>query len=325
MDRVPGIRRLVLADRPAWASFGLAAGAVAAATGLRWAIDKGEAGIPFVTYFPAVVLAALLLGWRWGALVALASGAIANRVFRPEPLLDSLSGRDAVLVGLFALSCAALIWIAEMARRLARELEAAKERETLLNQELAHRVKNMVATVSAMAVLTARHSEPERFAEALGGRLETLKRATDLLDAGEAAQCDVHRLVETALAPFRSETNFWIAGPACELPRDSCVPLALALHELATNAAKYGALSVPEGRVSLLWTVGEGEDGLLRLAWREEDGPRVEKPEHAGMGTQLLKRQRGLSAVKLSYRRDGVRCEIAVAGVACTGPVLAAA
>lgn len=316
MDRVPGIRRAILADRPAWVSLALGAGAVAASTALRWVIDRGEAGIPFVTYFPAVVLVALLLGWRWGVAAALVSGLVANRVFRPGSLLEGLSGGDLVLVGLFALSCAVLIWTAETARRLVRQLEAAKEREALLNRELSHRVKNMVATVSAMAVLTARHSEPGRFAEALGGRLETLKRATELLDGGEDALCDMHRLVETALAPFRAESNFWVAGPACELPRDSCVPLALALHELATNAAKYGALSVPEGRVSVLWTVGEGEENLLRLAWREEGGPPVEEPRHAGMGTRLLKRQRGLDAVTLSYRREGVRCEIAVEGVA---------
>ena len=314
MNRLPAITRIILADRPAWASLAWSAGGVAAATALRWFIDQGEAGVPFITYFPVVVLAALLLGWRWGALVALVSGAVANRLFRPEPLLGEFSGRDLMLVGLFALSCAVLIWAAEMARRLVRELEAAKERETLLKDELAHRVKNMLATVHAMAALTARHSPPERFAEGLSGRIETLQRATELIEGDGEAVCDLHRLVETALAPFRSDSNFRVAGPRCELPRDACVPLALALHELATNAAKYGALSVPEGKVSLEWTVVE--DGVLRVAWGEQDGPRVEKPKRAGMGTQLLRRQRGLKAVKLNYRRDGVRCEINVEGVA---------
>ena len=312
MNRLPAITRIILADRPAWASLAWSAGGVAAATALRWVIDQGEAGVPFITYFPVVVLAALLLGWRWGALVALVSGAVANRLFRPEPLLGEFSGRDLVLVGLFALSCAVLIWAAETARRLVRELELAKERETLLKDELAHRMKNMLATVNAMAVLTARHSAPDKLAEALGGRLETLQRATELLEGDGKAPCDMERLVETTLAPFRSDSNFRVAGPPCELPREACVPLALALHELATNAAKYGALSVPVGKVSLEWTVVE--DGVLRVAWGEQDGPRVEKPKRAGMGTQLLRRQRGLKAVKLNYRRDGVRCEINVEG-----------
>src|SRR5204862_4661633 len=120
-----------------------------------------------------------------------------------------------------------------------------------------------------------------------------LERATALLGADGSAPCDVHRLVETALAPFRAGDTFFVEGPACELPRDACVPLGLALHELATNASKYGALSVPGGSVALLWTVGEGEGRLLRMVWRERGGPPVTAPTRAGMGTQLLRRQRG--------------------------------
>ncbi len=126
----------------------------------------------------------------------------------------------------------------------------------------------------------------------------------------------LHRLVETALAPFRAGDNFTIAGPACELPRDACVPLSLALHELATNASKYGALSVAEGRVELVWTVGEGEGALLRLAWREIGGPPVTPPTRTGLGSQLLQPQRGLEQVALRFEpRAGVECAIGIAGV----------
>src|SRR3990170_7092987 len=115
VDRIPAIRRVVLAEIPAAQAAAWAVIAVAVPTGLRWFIDQGSAGIPFVTYFPAVVLAALLLGWRWATVVALASGAVANRGFGDESLLD-ISALDAALIGLFALSCAALIWIGEMAQ-----------------------------------------------------------------------------------------------------------------------------------------------------------------------------------------------------------------
>jgi two-component sensor histidine kinase len=285
--------------------------AVAVPTALRWFIDRGEAGIPFVTYFPAVVLVALLLGWRWGAVVALASGALANRMFSDDPLLD-ISTLDAALVGLFALSSAALIWIAEMARRLVRELEDAKAREELLNAELMHRVKNMLATVNAMAVLTARHSGPGQFAQAFTGRMRALDKATELLGTGRAAPCEVQRLVESALEPFRTDGNFAIQGPPCELPRDACVPLSLALHELCTNAAKHGALTVPEGRVVLTWQCEES--GLLTLDWREEGGPPVPEQRGTGMGSQLLRRQRGLKSVEADFRREGLHCRIAVEG-----------
>lgn len=322
MDRIPAIRRVILAEIPPVASAAWAVLAVAVPTGLRWLIDQGAAGIPFVTYFPAVVLAALLLGWRWAAAVALASGAVANRMFSDEPLLD-VSTTDAVLMGLFALSCAALIWIGETARRLVREIEAAKAREELLNQELMHRVKNMLATVNAMAVLTARHSGPGEFAQAFSGRMRALDRATDLLATGHNLHCEAAKLVEAAIEPFRTEGNFAIQGSPCELPRDACVPLSLALHELCTNAAKHGALTVPEGRVVLTWECTD--DGLLTLDWQEEGGPPVSEVRRTGMGTQLLRRQRGLRLVEAEFRRDGLRCRITVEGATPLAPAEKAA
>jgi two-component sensor histidine kinase len=316
VNRIPVIRRLILADRAPLAALGWSVLAVAVPTLLRWAIDRGTTGNPFITFYPAVLLAALLLGWRWAAGVALASAFVANRLLQPTPYVLALAPRDAMLLALFAFSCAALIWTGEMCRRLVRELEQAKEREEMLNHELGHRVKNMLATVSAMAVLTARHSAPEDLPQALGGRMDALKRATDLLtEHGDGAQCNVRRLVEQALAPFRDDRNFALDGPGCELPRDACVPLSLALHELCTNAAKYGALSVPQGQVTVLWTVGEGEDGLLRLVWREDGGPPVCKPTRAGMGSKLLRRQRGLRRVEVDFKPAGLTCDIEVDGV----------
>ena len=315
MDRIPAVRRAILAETRPLRALGWSALAVAVPTLLRATIDTGSTLSPFVTYYPAVALAALFLGWRWGVGVAVASTAVANRLFAPESLWDVLTGPNALILVLFALSCGVLVLTGEMARRLVRALQAAQEREALLNHELMHRVKNMLATVSALATLTARHSTPEQFPAALHGRMRALQRATELLAVGENASCDLGRLVEHALAPFRAAGNFRVDGPGCELPRDACVPLSLALHELATNAAKYGALSKPEGRVELLWTIGEGRSDLLRLAWREHDGRPVVKPDKAGMGTQLLRRQRGLGRVDVDFAPDGVRCHVEIEGV----------
>ena len=315
MELIPAIRRGILAEVPPVQALGWSVLAVAVPTALRWAIDRGSEGVPFLTYYPSLVLAALFLGWRWAALVALASAAVANRLLRDEPLLFWQSGSELMLAALFVLSCAALVAIGEVARRTVRELEAAKARESLLNAELLHRVKNMLTTVNAMAVLTARHTDPDNFVAALTGRMQALERATGLLGVDERAPCDVHRLVESALAPFRAGDTFTVEGPGCVLPREACVPLSLALHELATNAAKYGALSVPDGRVELLWTIGEGEERLLRLAWRETGGPPVAPPQRKGMGTQLLRRQHGLDQVELHYRPEGVECAIGIPGV----------
>jgi two-component sensor histidine kinase len=314
VDRIPALRRVILADVPLWKGALWSAAAVAVPTLVRLAVDWGAAGMPFVTYYPAVLLAALFLGWRWGAVVALASGAVANQMFIAEPLRFYADLQQALLVVLFALSCVALIWTGEMVRRLVRELQAAREREETLNHELMHRVKNMLATVSAMATLTARHTAPERFVEALRGRMRALEKATDLLGADMAGQCDLKRLIDGAVAPFRAGDNFTVEGPACELPRDACVPLSLALHELCTNAAKHGALTAEKGRVDVRWTLGEGDEQLLRLVWREEGGPPVPEVRKAGMGTQLLRRQRGLDGIEVRFERDGVRCEVRIGG-----------
>lgn len=312
MDRIPAVRRAILADLTPLVAFGWAVLAVAVPTALRWAVDRGASGVPFVTYYPVVALVALGLGWRWAAGVTLACAVIANRVFNPEPLLFWMGAREAVLVALFLLSCAVLIWAGDTARRMVRALEATKAREETLNRELLHRVKNLLSTVNAMAVLTARHSEPEAFAAALTGRMQALERATGLLGVDEATPCAVHAVVESALAPFSAGSNLLIEGPPCELPRDACMPLSLALHELATNASKYGALTAPEGRVSVVWTLEPG--GALALAWRECGGPPVTPPERTGMGTQLLRAQRGLDRVELAYHPEGVACAIGIDG-----------
>ena len=312
MDRIPALRRVILADVSPVRAALWAAAAVAVPTLLRLAIDRGGSGSPFVSYYPAIALAALFLGWRWGALVAVVSTVVANRMFAERSLAEVLGGPDLLLFGLFVVSCAVLVLTGEMVRRLVRELEAAKGREELLNAELMHRVKNMLATVNAMAVLTARHCEPGQFAQAFTGRMRALDKATDLLGAGREMHCEVRKLVESAIEPFRTDGNFAVRGPGCELPRDACVPLSLALHELCTNAAKHGALTRPEGKVELSWTCDAA--GLLTLDWRERDGPPVPAERRAGMGTQLLRRQRGLKSVEVEFPREGLTCRIEIEG-----------
>jgi two-component sensor histidine kinase len=283
---------------------------VAVPTLLRWAIDSGSSASPFVTYYPAVSLAALFLGWRWGAVVAVVSTLVADRMFSADPFWELLMGPHGVVVGLFALSCSVLILTGEMVRRLVRELESTHAREELLNQELMHRVKNMLATVNAMALLTARHSKPGQFTKAFTGRMKALDRATDLLGTGRAPDCEVQDLVSRALEPFRTDHNFEVQGPACQVPRDACVPLSLALHELCTNAAKHGALAVPQGKVMLTWA--HTANGRLQFQWREQGGPPIAEQRPVGMGTQLLRSQRGLSAVDLRFPREGAECDIEI-------------
>ncbi|HEX7711038.1 MAG TPA: HWE histidine kinase domain-containing protein [Sphingomonadaceae bacterium] len=310
MGRVPAFRSIILADVRPLKAAGWTALAVAGVTALRWGVDGGAAGLPFATYFPAIVLVALFLGWRYGAAAALASGVIANRLFKAQPVLFYASWRNTLFVAFYVLICAILIYIAEMLRRLIREQERASRREALLNAELVHRVKNMLATINSIASMSARHADPEEFVDAFSGRIAALGRATDLLGSGHEVACELTQLIETVIAPFRDEANFAVVGPKCDILRDSCIPLALALHELCTNAAKYGALSTPEGRVALAWDVRETPERQVLIAWRESNGPPVGPVSRHGMGMALLRPQPGLAEVRLEFPPEGATCEI---------------
>jgi two-component sensor histidine kinase len=308
--RASAFRRIILADTPPLTGVIWTAVAIVVPTVLRWLIDRGETGIPFVTYFPAIVLAALFLGWKYGAATALLSGFIANRVFREAPVLFYAGARQALFVLLYALTCVILIAIAEMLRRLVREQARAARREAQLNAELVHRVKNMLATVNSIASLSARHSRPDEFVDAFSGRVAALGKATDLLGSGYDMACELKQLAEAVIAPFRDEDNFTLAGPPCNISREACVPLALALHELCTNALKYGALSAPGGRVSLEWAIEEAPGYQVLISWREIGGPPVGAIEHEGMGMALLRPQAGLADVHVDFPPDGATCEI---------------
>jgi two-component sensor histidine kinase len=312
--RIPGVKRAILADRSALEGLAWAVLAVAVPTLARWLIDRGEAGVPFVTYFPFILLSALLLGWRYAVPVAVLSGFIANRFLRDEPVLFYVGWRDAVMFTLFVVVCAILIYMGEQLRQLVRELEEAKAREELFSAELLHRAKNTLTIVGALASLTRRRSPPEEFFPAFAGRIQALNRATDLLVHENAQQRSIARLVEHAIAPFRSDGNFRVEGPDCRIPQASCMPLMLVLHELSTNAVKHGALTVPDGVVAITWGLSDGSRPMLALHWREHGGPPVEPQGHAGMGSALMRAQKGLRRIDFRLLSKGAECDIDIEG-----------
>lgn len=313
IDRVELVRRAVLRQRSVAESLGWTAVAVLVPAVLRYAVDQGQDGIPFVTFFPAVLLAAIVLGWQYGALTALLSGIIANRVFREDPVLFYVSVHDALLVALFAITCAILVDAGAILRRILREQEAARQLVAQVNDELLHRIKNMLTVVQSLAQLSARHADPATFGDAFAGRLGALSTANELLRIGHENSCNVADLAEAVTSPFRDDGNFELAGPAWHLPKEACVPLSLGLHELCTNAAKYGALSVPGGRVSLTWGAHAAQDGALTMRWKESGGPKVKPRSRSGMGSRLLRPQPGLHDLQLRFEPDGVECEIVIA------------
>jgi two-component sensor histidine kinase len=282
--------------------------AVVLPTILRLVLDAGRYGTPFVTFYPAVVLSALFLGWRYSLLTTILCAAVARILFMQDlqPLASTPAGL--AIFSLFVFSCGSLIAIGEWLRRVLAELEAGSARETLLNQELRHRLKNLLAVVNSLAALSYRHTDPEQAQNAFAERLAALDRATSLLGGDSAVSCALPELAEEALRPFLSAYDIRFAGTPQPVDRDGCVPAVLALHELATNAIKYGALSAPGGWVDLRWDEPAG--GLVKLRWQENGGPQVAKPQRRGMGSRILSMQSPAATFDVAFPPDGVRCEL---------------
>jgi two-component sensor histidine kinase len=303
----------VLARHSLAGSLGWTVLAVAAPTLLRFVLDAGRHGTPFVTYYPAVVLSALFLGWRFALLTTILCAAMARLLFMQgvAPLGSTVEGVS--IFGLFVLSCTVLISIGEWLRRVLTELDAASAREALLNQELRHRLKNLLAVVNSLSALSHRHSDPEQAQNAFAERLAALDRATSLLGAESALACALPELAEEALRPFLADYDIRLTGVPQQVDRDGCVPAVLALHELATNAIKYGALSAPGGWVELGWS--GPADGQVTMHWREQGGPPVAKPQRRGMGSRILSMRSPAATFAIAYPADGVRCQLALKAI----------
>lgn len=283
--------------------------AVFVPTMLRLLVAAEQYGTPFVTYYPAIVLAGVFLGWRYAALTAILCAATTKALFMQALPSLAATPEGVEIFGLFVLSCAVLISIAEALRRVLAGMNAVSARETLLNQELRHRMKNLLAVVSSLSALSHRHSDPEEAQNAFAERLAALDRATSLLGGGEnAISCALPELAQEALRPFLGDYDIRLSGAPRSIDRDGCVPAVLALHELATNAIKYGALSVPGGWVELRW--GDTANGLVTMNWDEHGGPAVVRPQRQGMGTRILSMRSSAATFAIAYQAVGVRCEL---------------
>jgi len=189
----------------------------------------------------------------------------------------------------------------------------------LLLRELTHRSKNLLAVIQAMARQTARHAgSVESFLNQFGARLQALAASHDLLVRESWYGASLSELVRSQLAAYIDNDGGQIAieGPAVALKPEAAQNLGLALHELAVNAAKFGALSVPNGRVSITWDRGENTDrSALALDWREDLGPKVKIRRKKGFGSMVIERNlaRALDAeVNLDFDPDGLRCHIVI-------------
>jgi len=193
------------------------------------------------------------------------------------------------------------------------ERKQAEERQVLLMAELDHRVRNILASVQSMVLLTARSATTkEQYAEILRGRVAAMARAHGLLTQCGWRGARLDQIVRDELAPFAGHAGgLSISGPSTVMlkPKDA-LNFALVLHEMTTNAAKYGALSIPGGHIDVRWTDAAG---ALCLTWEESGGPPVTPPERRGFGSVLIESALGADGttlVDLTFPPEGVRCTI---------------
>jgi two-component sensor histidine kinase len=172
----------------------------------------------------------------------------------------------------------------------AEQREAADRLQKLILEELHHRIKNTLATVSAIASQSLRNATSiEHGQEAIESRLQALGRAHDLLLQARWSSASLAHIVQGATEPYDSqgEGKFTIEGPDFKIASGAVIALAMTLNELCTNTTKFGALSVPTGRINIAWTINE-KTKRLRLTWTEKGGPAVQAPTRRSFGTRMI-------------------------------------
>lgn len=287
-------------------AYSLAIGIAACATALRLAVDPFVAGVQYITFFPAVIITTFVSGIRAGFLsVALCAAAawifilppFGRISIAPDQLVTIgffivIGSADVLVIGALRLAIAHYRRLGQTLLAQTAELRASEEHQRLLSAEVDHRAKNLLAVVQSILRQT-RAANIESYIDTVSGRILALARSHSLIAASRWRGANVAQIVDAELAPYHAK-GAWAShgaridavGPSVTLRPSAAQSLAIAIHELTTNAVKYGALSSSDGRVSVTWQVTE--KGLL-LVWDEAGGPPIAgPPERHGFGTKVI-------------------------------------
>jgi len=198
------------------------------------------------------------------------------------------------------------------------ERKRAEERQNLLTREVDHRAKNALALAQSIVRLT-RAGDVKAYVAAVEGRINALARVHTILSLSSWQGAEIKKLIIEELAPYSTGGQIKVSGSEVQLQPATAQTLALALHELVTNSAKYGALSTLAGQLSIIWQV---QANMLVLSWEETGGPVVRKPEVRGFGTRSLmtsiESQLGGEAL-FDWRSEGLVCRLSVPLAQTTG------
>jgi two-component sensor histidine kinase len=293
-----------------WFSTGFAVCCLALGTVARWGLSQLRPDIFFTPYTPAVFLATAVAGARVGIVTAIASGVLGFALNFDDARPDLAR---VVLLLIYWAACAVIIWgvahyqsLVSRERRTTQRLIEEEQYRKLVVDELQHRLKNKTSTIHAV-LHQVLEREPQIWGR-LDHRIRALSETDDLIARVDKAGCDIRDLLLSELGPY-GHVRFNLNGQSLFLPAKLAVSLALIFHELATNAAKYGAFSATRGFLQVSWTVSEDR---LNVTWDESEGPVIENIGPAGFGTRLLNSAlRSFDGkTEIVFLRSGIHCTL---------------
>ena len=268
-----------------WRALALAVVCVGLATVARavfgWLVGPT---LPFTTYFPAILLAALAGGSLAGILTIALSVIVVWWAFTPPYFeFQALSLNQIANVALFAFSAGLIVWLAVVYRNLLASFAQQERHRELLVGEIEHRGKNILTVVESLIHQTLGNNDQ---GQTLIDRIRAVVSTEDILDASSQRTADLRAMLTGELASYGS-ARIRLNGPAVSLPAATARAMRLVFHELATNALKHGALSESNGKVTVDWQVHAGD---VEIVWCEIDGPKVAVPSSYNFGSRLITR-----------------------------------
>jgi two-component sensor histidine kinase len=262
----------------------------------------------FALYFPAVLIATLIGGPSSG-LVALVLGGLSawwsflppNRAFFP------ITPDETINLLVYCAIAAIIIFAAEGHRRLLGKYYERENFNQLIIGELQHRLRNKLATVQA--ILGRGFRSNNDFSNQIAGRLAAIGRADELILKSANKGVEIAEIFTNELQPYGNPSQIRLTGGSLVLPPPLALPLTLIVHELSTNAAKYGALTNPSARIDVDWTV---DGAQVQVSWTESGGPAVHAPNHKGFGSELFARALVPFHGKVvsEFAPDGLKCKV---------------